>query len=334
MADTPTIYDVAKLAGTSIATVSRFLNTPNRVAEKTRKTIQQAMRDLSFVPRADAVARARSGIQRIGVITPFFTAPSFVQRLRGIHEALAQTHFDLITYAVDTFEQLRNYLSVLPVTGRIDGLIIMSLPFTEEDVERFIQHHLPVVSLEFGHPQFSSIEIDNVHGGAMAAEFLIRKGYTKLAFFGEGGQPAYSLHATEERLSGFKSKAEELGVHLQENAVFFHEYGMKFAMDCAVEMLRAKDRPHAVFCASDLQAVGVLKAARSLGLRVPDDIAVMGFDDIDAADYVELTTIRQSLDHSGHLAALKLLDHMNNLQTPSAKVHLNLQIIERQTTRN
>jgi DNA-binding LacI/PurR family transcriptional regulator len=334
VADTPTIYDVAKLAGTSIATVSRFLNTPDRVAAKTCKTIEQAMRDLSFVPRADAVARARSGIQRIGVITPFFTAPSFVQRLRGIHEALAQTHFDLITYAVDTFEQLRNYLSVLPVTGRIDGLIIMSLPFTEEDVERFIQHHLPVVSLEFGHPRFSSIEIDNVHGGAMAAEFLIKKGYTKLAFFGEKGQPSYSLHATEERLSGYKGKAEASGIPLQEDAVFFHEYGMKYAMDCAVEMLRAKDRPNAVFCASDLQAVGVLKAARSLGLRVPDDIAVMGFDDIDAADYVELTTIRQSLDHSGHLAALKLLDHMNNMQTPSAKVHLNLQVIERQTTRN
>ncbi len=332
MANKTTIYDVAAHAGISIATVSRFLNSPDKVAGKTRLKIEDAMRELSFVPLAEAVARARSGIRRIGVLTPFFTAPSFVQRLRGIHEALADTHYDLITYAVDTYEQLVNYLSVLPVTGRIDGLIIMSLPFTEQDVERFLLHQLPVVSLEFGLPELSSIEIDNYLGGSMAAQYLIRRGYTKLAFLGEGGQPAYSLHATEQRLDGYRTETAKQGAQLLDENIVFHEYGMEFAVECANKLLQSPDRPSAVFCASDSQAIGVLKAARNLKLRVPEDIAVLGFDDIDTADYMDISTIRQSLDHSGHLAALKLLEHMNKPNTPSAKVHLSLQVIERQTT--
>ena len=332
MAEKTTIYDVAEHAGISIATVSRFLNSPDKVASKTRKKIEEAMSELSFVPLAEAVARARSGIRRIGVLTPFFTAPSFVQRLRGIHEALADTHYDLITYAVDTYEQLKSYLSVLPVTGRIDGLIIMSLPFTENDVERFRQYHLPVVSLEFGRPAYSSIEIDNILGGRMAAQYLIQKGYAKLAFIGEGGQPAYSLHATEQRLEGFKSGIIQQGAQLLEDHILFHEYGMKYAVECAKKLLKPSERPRAVFCASDSQAIGVLKAAKMLKLRVPEDVAVLGFDDIDTADYMDLSTIRQSLDHSGHLAAIKLLEHMSNPLAPSAKVHLSLQIVERHTT--
>jgi DNA-binding LacI/PurR family transcriptional regulator len=332
MAAASTIYDVAELAGISIATVSRFLNTPDKVAEKTRRKIEQAMTELSFVPRADAVARARGGIRRIGVITPFFTAPSFVQRLRGIHSALAQSHYDLITYAVDTSEQLRSYYSVLPLTGRIDGLIIMSLPFDAEDEERFIRHNLPVVSLEFSSPQFSSIVIDNLHGGAMAADHLFGKGYRKLAFMGDSGQPTYSLHATEERLAGFRSRAEALGCPLEERFIKFHDYGIVPTKACALTMLSAAERPEAVFCASDLQALGVLKAVRDLRMRIPEDIAVLGFDDIDAADYVDLTTIGQSLDHSGELAARKLLEHMENREAPSTKAQVNLRLIERHTT--
>lgn len=326
-----TIYDVAKLAQTSITTVSRFLNTPDKVAAGTRKRIEAAMKDLSFVPRAEAVARARSGISRIGVITPFFTVPSFVQRLRGIHEALAKSHYDLITYSVDSYEQLKNYLSLLPVTGRIDGLIIMSLPFDEADVERFIKNKLPMVSIEIGHPSFSSIEVDDVYGGAYAAEYLIGKGYRKLGFIGDGDKRSYSLHATEHRFAGFRDKAEELGFPLNEEFVHFHKYGMEYNLECAEQILVQKERPDALFCSSDLQAVGVLKIARKLKLRVPEDIAVLGFDDIDAADYLELSTVSQSLDHSGSLAAMKLLEDMKNPNSPKTKVHMNLQIIERHT---
>lgn len=332
MADKATIYDVAKRAGKSIATVSRFLNSPDKVAQKTREIIEQAMQELNFVPLADAVARARGGIKRIGVLTPYFTAPSFVQRLRGIHAALADTQYDLITYAVDTFEQLRNYLSVLPVTGRVDGLIIMSLPFTNDDVARMKQYNIPVVSLEFGHPEFSSIEIDNYQGGCMAAEYLMGKGYVKLAFIGEGGQPAYSLHATEQRLEGFRDSVRKMGGSLPDECTCFHPYGMDYSIECAKKLLLMEDRPRAVFCASDYQAMGVLKAARNLNLSIPEDIAVLGFDDIDVADFLDLTTIRQALDHSGHLAALKMLDHMRDPETPSTKVHLNLHVVERHTT--
>ena len=117
-----TIYDVAGRAGVSISTVSRVLNRPQSVNPKTREIVLAAMEELDFVPSAEASARARKDFGRIGVLTPFFTAPAFVQRLRGVASALVGTNYELIVYAVESLAQLRGYLDMLPVSGRVDGL--------------------------------------------------------------------------------------------------------------------------------------------------------------------------------------------------------------------
>ena len=134
----PTIYDVAKHAGVSITTVSRMLNTPDKVTSKTREKVLTAIDKLGFVPKAEARARALQHTGRIGVITPFFTAPSFVQRLRGIAEALSPQNYELVIYTVDSSNHLQGYLSSLPLTGNLDGLIILSLPVGDVEVRRLI----------------------------------------------------------------------------------------------------------------------------------------------------------------------------------------------------
>jgi LacI family transcriptional regulator len=123
-----TIYEVAAHAGVSIATVSRVLNSPLIVSSKTRQKVQEAIEILNFEPNADAAARARSEYKRIGVIAPFFTEPSFSLRLKGIAGALLDTDYELITYSVNSQKQLDGYLSMLPMSKRLDGLIILSLP--------------------------------------------------------------------------------------------------------------------------------------------------------------------------------------------------------------
>src|SRR5574339_930082 len=136
----PTIYDVAKHAGVSITTVSRILNTPDRVNFKTRERVLAAIDQLSFVPKAEARARAMQHTGRIGVISPFFTAPSFIQRLRGIAESLSPENYELVIYTVDSNDRLQGYLSSLPLTGNLDGLIILSLPIDNDEARRLIDH--------------------------------------------------------------------------------------------------------------------------------------------------------------------------------------------------
>src|SRR5678815_3225444 len=142
---TPTIYDVAKRAGVSITTVSRMLNAPNKVNPETRERVMAAVDALGFMPKAEARARAMQQTGRIGVITPFFTAPSFVQRLRGIAESLSPRNYELVVYTVDSTNHLQSYLSTLPLTSNLDGLIILSLPIGESEVRRLIDHSLPTV---------------------------------------------------------------------------------------------------------------------------------------------------------------------------------------------
>ncbi|RKX83057.1 MAG: LacI family transcriptional regulator [Spirochaetes bacterium] len=329
LAKKATIYDVASLAGVSITTVSRVLNSPGQVADTSRKKIVAAMQELDFVPKAEASARARKDFKRIGILSPFSTAPSFVQRIRSIAGALSITDYELITYSVASEDQLSGYLSMLPVSNRIDGLIILALPVKEEEIRLFKEYDLPVVMIEISHPSVSSIEIDNIAGGRLAAEYLISKGYKSFGFIGEGGQPAYSLHATEERFNGYKEALSENGFNLPDSSVSFHKYGMNFSVDGVKKILSESVKPDAFFAASDLQAVGVIKAARELELKVPEDVAVIGFDDIDLADYMGITTINQSLDQSGQTAVELLVAHMKDHDTAVKHISYQLKIIER-----
>jgi LacI family transcriptional regulator len=123
----PTIYDVAKLSGVSIATISRVLNASSKVNAETQRRVMSAIDQLGFIPKAEARARALQSIGRIGVLTPFFTAPSFVQRLRGVASALSKANYELVIYPVDTVEQLQGYISSIPLMRNLGGLIIMSL---------------------------------------------------------------------------------------------------------------------------------------------------------------------------------------------------------------
>lgn len=207
----PTIYDVARHAGVSIATVSRMINTPNKVNGDTRVRILAAIDALGFVPKAEARARAMRGTGRIGVISPFFTAPSFVQRLRGIAEALSTKKFELVIYTVDSAERLKSLLSSVPLTGNLDGLIILSLSVGDAEARRLVEHGPPTVLIEFPHPSLSSVEIDDEMGGRMAAKYLLKKGHRRIAFLGDTDLPEYSLILSVSAWSGFVSVCKRLG---------------------------------------------------------------------------------------------------------------------------
>ena len=326
-----TIYDVARRAGVSITTVSRMINTPDRVNGETRERISVAIDALEFVPKAEARARALRRTGRIGVISPFFTAPSFVQRLRGIAEALSAQKFELVIYTVDSAAHLRSFLSSLPLTGNLDGLIILSLPIDDTDARRLVDHGLSTVLVEFPHPSLSSVEIDDVMGGRMAAQYLLGKGHRRLAFLGDTDLPEYSIHPVSLRLIGFRQSLQEAGIELPDAFVRLAPYSQAQTRQVAMELLSLPQPPTAIFVATDFQALGVLKAARQLKIQVPEQLAVIGFDDLDLAEYADLSTIHQHLDESGRLAVEILLAQIESPSRPPRHVKLPLTLVERQT---
>ncbi len=227
--------------------------------------------------------------------------------MRGIAEALSTKKFELVIYSVDSADHLKGFLSSVPLTGNLDGLIILSLPIDDTDVRRLVDHGLPTVLVEFPHPNLSSVEIDDVLGGRMAAEYLLGKGHRCLAFLGDTDLPEYSLHPVSRRLVGFRQGLREAGVDLPETLIRLAPYSYEQTRNVAAELLSLPERPTAIFSATDLQALGVLKAAHQLKIQVPEQLAVVGFDDLDLAEYADLTTIHQYLDESGRLAVEILL---------------------------
>jgi LacI family transcriptional regulator len=327
----PTIYDVAASAGVSISTVSKVLNDPTKVSDETRTAVMATIEQMKYVPRAEARARALKATRRIGVISPFFTAPSFVQRLRGVAAGLSSTNHELIIYTVDSAEKLKNYLETLPLTHNLEGLIVLSLQFEHKYAHQMVEAQLEAVLVEYPHQDLSSVEIDDISGGRMAAEYLYNKGHRRLGFAGDTLIPEFGVHPITKRLQGFRQRLIELNCQLLDEDILLVQYDLESTLCNALHFLKRLDRPTAIFAATDLQAIGIMKAARELGLRVPQDLAVLGFDDLDVAELVGLTTIRQHLDESGRVAAELLLSRLGDKSRAVQHINLPLKIIERDT---
>jgi LacI family transcriptional regulator len=328
----PTIYDVADHSGVSITTISRVINSPEKVNVQTRARVFEAIDKLGFVPKAEARARALSQTGRIGVITPFFTAPSFVQRLRGVASVLSKSKYELVIYTVDSVDHLRGYISSIPLTGNLDGLVIMSLPVGDQDAQRLLDNGIETVLIEYPHPKLNSIEIDDVQGGYLATKYLIDKGHHCIAFLGDTEpREEFAIHPASKRLLGFRKALQDAGISLAEQYVSYSPNTPESSQQAAHQLLGLPEPPTAIFAAADIQALSVIRVARQLGKSVPEQLAVIGFDDIDLADYADLTTISQHLDESGKLAAETLLSRISNPDRSLQHLHIPLDIIERLT---
>ncbi len=329
----PTIYDVARTAGVSPATVSRVLNEPSRVQNEKREKVMDAIGELHFVPKADAVAKARRQYKKIGVIAPFFTEPSFMQRLRGIASVLSGRHYELVLYVIESISELEAYIDMLVSSRRVDGLIVLCLQLGDASVGKLARLGLPVCFVESDVSGFDCVIVKNEAGGRMAAEYLYSCGFRRPGFVGEVSLRPYAVPATELRLSGYEAFFAERGIPLDERFVCVSEFaGGKLDAEI-LRILKQKERPDCVFTSSDVIAARFLKAAASVGLSVPQDIAVVGFDDLEMAELIALSTVSQSLDESGRLAAEMVLDRIKDGARAPRCVFIPLSVKERETAK-
>ncbi|NCC65170.1 MAG: LacI family transcriptional regulator, partial [Spirochaetia bacterium] len=269
-----------------------------------------------FIPKAEAVAKARQRYKRIAVVAPFFTEPSFMERLKGISSVLGSEHYELVLYAVDSYEELVGYIDLIVSTKQVDGLICLSLHLDEAISLKLKKARLPVCFVEQKHAHFDSVCIDNHEGGWLCAKYLYDRGCRVPAFVGESNSQSFVTHASQQRLDGFLSFFLEEGIEMQEQQICMGLSGKEISDGDLKALLTNVHQVDCVFATSDILAVRVIKCAMELGMHIPDDLAVVGFDDIQMAEYVNLTTIDQSLVDSGSLAAQMLLQRLRNPEMP------------------
>jgi LacI family transcriptional regulator len=221
------------------------------------------------------------------------------------------------------------------LTRRLDGLIVMSLPLSDEVVQRLLDRDLPTVLVELERPGFSAVTIDNDAAGELVADLLTKRGHRRFAYLGEGGtkpHPHDRILQSEARFLGFRRALERRGLSLTDEYVRLVRHQLPLATEGAGRLLDLPEPPTAIFAHTDVLASGVLHAARRRRLDVPRDVAVVGFDDSDLAEHLGLTSVRQPFEESGELAATLLLGRLRDANRALQGVSLKLTLVERETT--
>jgi DNA-binding LacI/PurR family transcriptional regulator len=330
-----TIRDVARRAGVSVATASRALNGKDVVSAETRERILTVMEELGFTP-SPAGRRLRLGrTMTVGIVVSFLTRPQAAERLRGIDAILADSELDLVIYNVESVQKRDHYLGALVRSHRHDGLLVVSLPPPPEAISVLEHAPVPVVFIDVHVPTVSTMPRvvgDDVAGGEIAARHLLELGHRRIGFIGDAGENPFGFTSSRDRQTGLARELAAAGMGLPDEWVGHGAHGRYEARDLARRMLVSWDRPTAIFAASDTQALGVIAAAHEAGVNVPEDLSIVGYDDVEAADYVGLTTVRQQLVESGRRGAEMLLAEIEHRSPTAPVARLAPELVVRATT--
>jgi LacI family transcriptional regulator len=327
-----TIRDVARRAGVGVGTVSRVLNQSGPVSAETRERVLAAIAELRFHPSHAARQLATAQTYTIGVILPFLTRPFFVSVLRGIESFISETHYNLHIYNIETEHKRDFYLTQMPFRGRIDGLLIMSLPLHESHVAQLRQAAIPTVLIDTRYPGLASIATDNGAGARLATEHLLSRGHTRIAYIGGPSAPELGFAVNNERRDAYLATLRARGIDVPESFVRLDGDGVEWGARMADRLLDLDEPPTAVVAASDELAIGAIQAARRRGLQVPGDLAIIGYDDIELAPLLDLSTIRQPMVEMGRQAVELLLARLTARDESPLERTLPVELVVRGST--
>lgn len=326
-----TIKDVARKADVGVGTVSRVINQSDAVRPQTRKKVLQAIDDLNFSPNLSARRLSLGKTWQIAVILPYLTLPSYVERLRGVQQEIGNTDYYPILYSVGSPEQRDEYLNMLSEKTQVDGLLIISMPLSREQNRKITVNQIPAVLIDAADPILSHIVVDDVAGGELATQHLIDLGHQKIAYLSDYLDTPFQSSG-KDRYQGYRKALQETGIPFREEYLKEGPTGREQAYQAALKLLTQSNPPSAVFASSDTKAIGVLDAARHLNIPIPDQLSLIGYDNIRDSEFLHLTTISQPLLKSGVQGTRLLLDIVENNQQGQLSVELPLTLIVRDTT--
>lgn len=299
-----TIKDVAKEANVSISTVSRVLNSSGYTSDETRKKVFDAVEKLKFKRNMIATAMIKKQTSTFGLIIPDIKNIFYADLTRSVEDTANRFGFNIVLCNTDNdLNKEAEYIDFLLAKG-VDGIIFSTPEVRDHNIKEVVENYpeLPVVILGSKLPgiNISEILVDNFDGGYIATNHLLELGHNQIAFF-SGGADSY---ASIERHKGFQYAMSEKKVKINEDFVIFDKFYIESGYRNALKLLTQKDRPTAIFAASDAIAVGIYKAARELKLSIPNDLSVIGFDNSQYAEIVTpmLTTIHTPIIEMGERA--------------------------------
>ncbi|MDQ0974735.1 LacI family purine nucleotide synthesis repressor [Neobacillus niacini] len=329
----PTIYDVAKEANVSIATVSKVLNNTGRISEKTKNKILQIMKELEYQPSSVATALTGKKTFTIGVLVPDIANPFFAEVARALENNARETGYSIILCSTDyQLEREHDYLELL-LKKQVDGIIIATEPKDLKKLRSLNARNVPCVLFSIDHLalDYHVVTTDDVRGGYLAGRYLYENGHRQFAVITEPRRVSGRL-----RVDGFKKALVDEGVDLENAFVIEAKSKIEEAKKAAQQILSLEQRPTAVFASTDLIAVVFINEARKAGVSVPEDISIIGFDNTIHAEISDpgLTTIAQPIAKLASYTIEQLLESIENPGMPPSKIMLAPALIERDSVRN
>ncbi|MDX1415125.1 MAG: LacI family DNA-binding transcriptional regulator [Candidatus Promineifilaceae bacterium] len=302
-----TIEDVAQRAAVSAMTVSRYLNNTGPVADKTAERIRAAIIELNYIPHQGARALAANKTNTIGFILPEMNDIFFFQLIHGIQQVVAHNEFDLLLYSTTQQEEL-NVLNLPLGRHNTDGLIIFTNSLNDISLRRLHRINFPLVLLHHTPPedlQIPYVTFENKKGAYQMVEHLIACGHQHIAFLAgaPGNEDSYW------RQKGYRQALDDYQIPFHPDLVAEADFSEERASVIVSRWLNEDKTIDAIFAADDVSARGAIWAVQAAGLRVPEDIAVAGFDDALLSQYVDppLTTVRAPIEEAGRAAATQLI---------------------------
>jgi LacI family transcriptional regulator len=317
-----TIRDVAREAGVSIATVSRVFNNSSLVSEATAKVVMQVAARFDYWPNSAAQSLTTNRSNTLGVLLPDLFGEFYSEVIRGI-DSLARRESYQIMLSSSHADNEEILMAARSMLGRIDGLLMMAPDDASADTVNRIRRRIPLVLLNpaTDSAQNCSVSIDNFSGAREAVNHLLKLGHRRIAMV---AGPQGNVDANE-RLRGFTQALSDAGQDPEEAMVVQGDFRESSGFSAGIELMKRVPRPSAVFVANDSMAVGLLAALENLGVDVPGDLAVVGFDDVDIAGYLRppLTTVHIDAFALGQRAAQMMV---NEIQSPAKGTNHNIKL--------
>lgn len=332
----PGIQSVADLAGVSTATVSRALSGNGHVSVATRAAVLKAAEDLGYVVSSNASSLATGRTKNIGVVIPFLNRWFYSAVLDGAEDALISHGYDLTLYNLGRGGEHRDSVfKHFLLRKRVDAVIAISLELTPSELTGLLNINKPIVGVGGPLRGVRTLSIDDVEVARLATEHLLSLGHRNIAHI--GGTKGYELdfHLPTNRRVGYEGALEAVGISVDPNLFQAADFTIQGGYTAAKQLLgNPRNRPTAVFAASDEMAIGTILAARDMGLRVPDDVSVIGIDDHELSEFFGLSTVSQFPELQGKLAVEILMDqlHPSRRLTGSLNTALPYELIVRSST--
>ena len=331
-----TLSDIAKRAGVSVATVSRVINDYPDVNDATRVKVKKVITELGY--GSGALGKGRDGVKTmaIGVFytVGHLTHPFFKDVLEAFWQVVAKRGYDMLLFTLSSDESEAEDFNSRAVGRNLDGILLVSVPRVDARIGNLAVGSIPCMSIDLDlvGARAGYLCSDNVAGSIQAMDYLISMGHSKIAFIGD----QFQTKPGHDRLMGYRRSLDEHNLPFRPTWVRSGDFSEVGGYEATKRLLECEERPTAIFCAGDLMAIGAMKALHEAGLNVPDDISLVGFDDIDLASYVSpsLTTIRQRRNEIGERAAQCLLQMIDESQIIPPIVTVPTELIVRESVKS